>query len=60
MASRGDFMKVLSKLQAPAIAGVIREKTAKDAIAEIKNCMYDGADNILCRQIFPKQYNGTA
>ena len=53
-------MKVLSKLQAPAIAGVIREKTAKDAIAEIKNCMYDGADNILCRQIFREQYNGTA
>ena len=39
-------MKVLSKLQAPAIAGVIREKTAKAAIAEIKNCMYDGADMI--------------
>ena len=46
MASRGDFMKVLSKLQAPAIAGVIREKTSKAAIAEIKNCMYDGADMI--------------
>lgn len=42
MATRGDFMKVLSKLQAPAIAGVVREKTAKAAIAEIKNCMYDG------------------
>ena len=39
-------MKVLSKLQAPAIAGVIREKAAKDAIAEIKNCIYDGADMI--------------
>ena len=39
-------MKILSKLQAPAIAGVIREKTAKAAIAEIKNCMYDGADMI--------------
>ena len=46
MSTRGDFMKVLSKLQAPAIAGVIREKTAKTAIAEIKNCMYDGADMI--------------
>ena len=39
-------MKVLSKLKAPAIAGVIREKTSKAAIAEIKNCMYDGADMI--------------
>lgn len=39
-------MKALSKLQAPAIAGVIREKTSKAAIAEIKNCMYDGADMI--------------
>ncbi len=39
-------MKILSKLQAPAIAGVVREKTAKAAIAEIKNCMYDGADMI--------------
>ena len=46
MASRGEFMKILSELQAPAIAGVIREKTAKAAIAEIKNCMYDGADMI--------------
>lgn len=46
IAVRGDFMKILSKLQAPAIAGVIREKTAKSAIAEIKNCMYDGADMI--------------
>ncbi len=36
----------LSKLRSPAIAGVIREKTALDAIAEIKNCMYDGADMI--------------
>ena len=39
-------MKILSKLQAPALAGVVREKTAKAAIAEIKNCMYDGADMI--------------
>ena len=46
MATRGDFMKVLSELQAPAIAGVIREKNVKAAIAEIKNCMYDGADMI--------------
>ena len=39
-------MKKLSKISAPAIAGVIREKTATAAIAEIKNCMYDGADMI--------------
>ena len=39
-------MKKLSEIEAPAIAGVIREKTAKDAIAEIKNSMYDGADMI--------------
>lgn len=39
-------MKILSKLQAPAVAGVIREVTAKAAIAEIQNCMYDGADMI--------------
>ncbi len=39
-------MKRLSGLQAPAVAGVIREKTAASAIAEIKNCLYDGADMI--------------
>ena len=39
-------MKILSKLEAPAIAGVVREKTVKSAIAEIKNCTYDGADMI--------------
>ena len=36
----------LSQLKAPAIAGVIREKTLSAAIAEIKNCIYDGADMI--------------
>jgi len=36
----------LAEICAPAIAGVIREKTTKAAIAEIKNCMYDGADMI--------------
>ena len=35
--------KILSQLPEPAIAGVVREKSARDAIAEIKNCMYDGA-----------------
>lgn len=39
-------MKILSKISGPALAGVIREKTAKAAIAEIKNCMYNGADMI--------------
>lgn len=39
-------MKKLSKIPAPALAGVIREKTTAAAIAEIKNCMYDGADMI--------------
>ena len=36
----------LSKLPSPAIAGVVKEKTKSAAIAEIKNCMYDGADMI--------------
>ena len=36
----------LSQITAPAIAGVIRERTVVDAISEIKNCMYDGADMI--------------
>ena len=36
-------MRKLSELQAPALAGVIREETAIKAIAEIKNCFYDGA-----------------
>lgn len=39
-------MKTLSDIMAPAIAGVIRKKTAAAAIAEIKNCIYDGADMI--------------
>ena len=39
-------MKKISEISAPAIAGVIREKTSTAAIAEIKNCMYDGADMI--------------
>ena len=39
-------MKKLSKISAPAIAGVIRERATSAAIAEIKNCMYDGADMI--------------
>ncbi|MGN0179668.1 MAG: type I 3-dehydroquinate dehydratase [Monoglobaceae bacterium] len=39
-------MKVLSNLPSPILAGVVREKSAKAAAAEIKNCMYDGADMI--------------
>ena len=33
----------LSQLSAPAIAGVIREKSIRGAIAEIKNCAHHGA-----------------
>ena len=36
----------LSQLPAPALAGVIREKSVQGAIGEIRNCMYDGADMI--------------
>lgn len=39
-------MKRISTLDSPALAGVIREKNAPSAIAEIKNCMYNGADMI--------------
>ena len=39
-------MKRLSEITAPAIAGVIREEDTRSAIAEIKNCLYDGADMI--------------
>jgi len=38
--------KALSGLQSPVLVGVVREKTAAAAIAEIKNCMYDGAGMI--------------
>ncbi len=36
----------LSQLTTPALAGVVREKSVRGAIAEIKNCMYDGATMI--------------
>lgn len=39
-------MKKLSTIHAPAIAGVIRERTTKAAIGQIKNCRIDGADMI--------------
>lgn len=38
--------KRLSDIPTPVLAGVIREKSVKTAIAEIKNCMYDGATMI--------------
>ena len=37
------MMKRLSTLEAPALAGVVREKTARAAQAEIKNCHLHGA-----------------
>ncbi len=39
-------MKVLSNLPSPVLAGVVKEKTPKAAIAEITNCLYDGAGMI--------------
>ena len=39
-------MRKLSLLPAPALAGVVRERTVRGVIAEIKNCIYDGADMI--------------
>ena len=39
-------MKKLSELSAPALAAVVKEKSIKGAIAEIKNSIYAGADMI--------------
>ena len=39
-------MQRLSQLQAPALAGVVREQTVRGVIAQIKNCICDGADMI--------------
>ena len=39
-------MLKISELPSPAIAGVIRAKTKNQAIAGIKNCVYDGATMI--------------
>lgn len=36
----------LSQLPAPALAGVVREKSVRAALAEITNCKYDGATMI--------------
>ena len=38
------MQKRLSSIPAPALAGVIREKTKKAAVAQTKNCLYVGAD----------------
>jgi 3-dehydroquinate dehydratase len=38
--------KSLSSIKAPAAAGVVRERTVAEAIAEINNCLYHGADMI--------------
>lgn len=39
-------MTKLSTIKAPALAGVIKEKSKLAAVAEIKNCTYDGANMI--------------
>lgn len=39
-------MKKLSELSAPALAAVVKEKSVKAAIAEIKNSVYAGADMV--------------
>ena len=39
-------MKKLTQIPYPALAGVVREKTKRGAIAQIKNCVYSGADMI--------------
>lgn len=38
--------KILSNLKAPALAGVVKAKTAAIAIADIQNCRFAGADMI--------------
>lgn len=38
--------KSIAGLPSPVLAGVVREKTPKDAIAQIKNCLFDGAGMI--------------
>ena len=38
--------QTLSRIPAPAVAGVVRSYYIKDAVAEIKNCLYDGAQMI--------------
>ena len=38
--------KTFSDLPAPVLVGVVRETTTRGAIAQIKNCLYDGAGMI--------------
>ena len=38
--------KILSSLKSPALAGVVKSTSAADAIAQIRNCYYGGADMI--------------
>lgn len=38
--------KSFAKLPSPVLAGVVRQTTTKGAIAQIKNCMYEGAGMI--------------
>lgn len=38
--------KSIAKLPSPVLAGVVRETTTRAAIAQIKNCLYDGAGMI--------------
>lgn len=39
-------MQKISKLQAPALAGVVKSTTVRGAIGEVKNCVYGGASMI--------------
>ena len=39
-------MQKISQLPSPVVAGVVKERNAKAAIAEIKNCVYSGAEMI--------------
>ena len=46
LCSEVTYVIKISKLQAPAVAGVVKAQNAKSAIAEIKNCQYDRANMI--------------
>ncbi len=41
-----EVMKKISQIPAPAIAGVVKEKSIRGAVSEMKNCFYDGATMI--------------
>lgn len=38
--------KRIASIVSPAIAGVVRERSARAAVAEVRNCLFDGADMI--------------